>query len=314
MKKISNTDKVKLEWKTIQSNLMWIELLDEFHPMVKNSKWEPGETTAIYTSNFDYERLPDNVYRIYIDIVLKVLPHAALCTRTSFECMHQSFSWDDTFTLEHLEPLVEKACDFCIKTFYIQCRELEMDFHDPVPPVSNKVSTISKEFIEMYNLHRKVNDMEYKELMESTGMSMTPGIIPALCTSYTFLIIDEVLYFNPKFKRMQNKENFCEILPEPIYFTIKMKCLESLHKEVDLSLYHTIFYLICLDCALQLLVGDHDSELIARLDELGYNKKSRQLFITEGSKLFKMFNDTIEKPNSILSKFELNFDWNQLIQ
>ena len=302
------------QWQVIQKNFLWFEILDELHPLVSGIETDSDEDTYAISSNFDYEKLPGNVYRMYIDIGLKVVPHAAIITRTSFEYQNDTLGWNDFFTGSGIQPLVKTALETCLTIFMEQCEVENIDLDWEMTGEDAKVKTITDQFIELYINDRRQYDVENQKMMEEIGLTLTPGLNTRNCMAMTFLIIDEVLYYNPQFHRLQNRINFGEVIPEPLYFTIKMKCLEIKDKDVQLSIFHTIFFLMCLDCALQLVLGDHEAELISKLGERGLNETNRQLFISEGSKWFNVLKEEFLKINFNLSDEALKNDWNRLIQ
>jgi hypothetical protein len=314
MKTTDQPGQITLGWQVIQQNFLWFEVLDELHPLVTVSETDSDEVTYAISSNYDYEKLPGNIYRIYIDIGLKVIPFAAILTRTSFEYSNDTFGWDGFFTESDLQPLVKTAFETCLIIFREQCEAKNVDFDWELPGIDAKAKTITGQFIEIYRKQRRDYDIENKKMMEKIGLTLTPGLNTRICTSMTFMIIDEVLYYNRQFNRLQNRINFGEVIPEPLYFTLKLKCIEIKSKDVQLSVFHTLFFLICLDCALQLFLGDHETELISWLGERGLNEETRKIFISEGAKWFNILKEEFEKINLNISDAELKKDWNRLIQ
>lgn len=314
---MKNTDKpgqTASDWQVIRKSFLWFEILDELHPLVTDSETDSQEDTYTISNNFDYEKLPGNVYRIYIDLGLKVEHYAAILTRTSFEYRTDTLGWDNFFTGPVLQPLVKTALETCLSSFSAQCKANNIDREWEITDAEAKVKNITWQFIGLYIHDRRPYDIGNRKIMEEIGLKLTTGPNTRDGIVMTFMIIDEVLYYNPQFHRLQNRINFGEVIPEPLYFTLKMKCLEIKDKEVQLSVFHSIFFLMCLDCALQLMLGDHEAELISKLRQRGFNEANRQLFISEGSKWFSLLKEEFLKINFNISDAELKKDWNRLIQ
>jgi hypothetical protein len=313
MEKPAQIKKIILECKVVQRNFMWFEVFNPLHPEILAGGYDISETKASFSWNFDYESLPFGMKRFYADIGLKVLPHAAILTRTGFEIDSPDYLWDDLFTKEMIKPMIEVAVKQCLNAFREQCVANKVDFNGEVLIDEKTIDGLTHSIVSSYFSFRRNNDAANKVLLHASGMKITTGRNTRLCLRTTFMVIDEVLYFDPQFDRAHNLKQFIKVIPEPVYFTVKMKCLDIKTQTVALSLYHTIFFLICLDCALQLVLGDHEQELVKRLESRGMNDINRQSFIKEGAKLLDMYRQNLIKSGSSITNLEVRYDWNSLI-
>jgi hypothetical protein len=313
---MENPDTIKritIEWQVIQTNCLWFEKYDPFDPEVINSNTEPDQLSLLFSSNFDYEMLPLKKPRIYIDIGLKALPLAAILVRTRFENESHDLYWGDYFQVQVLEPCVKIAVDTCIKGFIEQCAAHEINLKADIKPGPHTVEKITHAIVEQYQNHRRTGDIANRKTINSPGLRATPGKKTRLPMKITFMILDDVLFNNKKFNCRENLEQFTEVVPEPIYHTVKMKCIEIESGEVKLSLYHTAFFLVCLDCALQLILGDNESELLSSLHSQGLSNANREMFIAEGSQLLRDFKNQTKRAGVRIPFLEKRYNWNQLI-
>jgi hypothetical protein len=307
------TNKISLQWKAVQFNTLWFDKYDPLDPEVLNSNLKPGHLLVVPSGNYDFELSAENKPRIYIDIILKVIPLAAIMTRICFENENHSYDWDFYFRTEVLEPCVKIAVHECINTFKKKCTANNVNLDRDIPPGPGTVQKITQGLINMYYKHDKENYILNQKVIMTWGFKFIQHVRTQIILKVTFMIMDDVLYFNKNFNRKENLKQFKDCVPEPKYHTVKMKCIEIDHKDVTLSWYHTVFFLNCLDCALQLMLGDHEQKLLASLGPKGITDQNRDLFIREGAKILDDYNDEFKKTGKITIDIEKKYDWNRLI-
>jgi hypothetical protein len=306
-------NKITLQWEVAQRNWLWFEKYDPFDPEVINSNIEPDQLQLTFSSNFDYEMLPKKKPRVYIDIGLKALPLASIYFRVRFEGESCDLYWSNYFQPEVIEPCVKAAVDECVRAFKEQCIANEINLTAEIKPGPITVQNITNAICDAYHNHRRGMDKDNRKVINSPGLEVTPGRKTQIPLKITFMILDDVLFNNRNFNRRENLENFTEVVPVPLYHTVKMKCMEIDKGEIKLSLYHTAFFLVCLDCALQLMLGDHEQELLTSLNGTGLSIASRDIFIEEGSILLRDFKKQTKSAGVHITFLDKRYDWNALI-
>jgi hypothetical protein len=306
-------NKITIQWEVAKRNFLWFEKYDPLDPEVVNSDIEPNHLQMSFSSNFDYEMLPKKKPRVYIDIGLKILPLAAIYFRVRFEGESCDLYWSNYFQPEVIEPCVKVSVDECIRAFREQCIANEINLTAEIKPGPKTVQNITNAICEAYHNRRRSMDKDNRKVINTPGLEVTPGRKTRIPLIITFMILDDVLFNNRNFNRRENLENFTEVVPEPVYHTVKMKCMEIDKGEIKLSLYHTAFFLVSLDCALQLILGDNEQELLTSLHATGLSLENRDMFIEEGSILLRDFKKHTKSVGAHIPFLEKRYDWNAMI-
>jgi hypothetical protein len=307
------TSKISLQWKAVQFNTLWFEKYDRFDPDVLNRNLKPGHLYIEPAGDYDFEMFTDNKPRIYLDIILKVIPLAAITTRICFQNENHRYDWDFYFRTEVLEPCVKIAVDECIKTFKKKCTANSVNLDRDIPPGPDTVQNITRGIIERYHKYGKTNYILNQKVSMTWGFKFIQDVRTQIILKLTFMILDDVLYFNKNFNRKENRKQFKDCVPESKYHTVKMKCKEIDNQEVTLSWYYTFYFLNCLDCALQLMLGDHEQKLLASLGPKGLTDQNRDFLIREGAKILDDFNNDFKNTGKVTIDVDKKYDWNRLI-
>ena len=197
------------------------------------------------------------------------------------------------------------------KTFKKTCKARDIKLKMDIPRIS--AENITQGLIDRYYKHDKENYILNKPVFNIWGFKFIHDLRAQIILKVPFMIIDEVMYFNKNFNRKENLKQFKVCVGEARYHTLKMKCMEIDHNEVTLSWYHTIYFLYCLDCALQLMLGDHEQKLLASLGPKGLTNQNRDLFVIEGAKIFDSYIEEFKKTGKITIDIDKKYDWNKLI-
>jgi hypothetical protein len=124
-----------------------------------------------------------------------------------------------------------------------------------------------------------------------------------------FIVMDELLYFNPDFERELNMKFFFQLVPEQIYNTVKMKCLSVQKQKVKLTLFHTYYFVLCLNCALQLMNSNFESRFLPALEKRKVDRQASRLFIKEGAVMLSTLKRFLVRSNVELKMENLTFDF-----
>lgn len=300
-------DKIKVEAKIVKKIFLWFlpYSADDIEVMSHNG---PSKFKATMNHSFDYEQLAKEDWRIHIDICLDVLPIAKIKARTiaDISCKEKHL-----FQLDLLTKLNTLAIETAQRGFVEQCKVHDISIDElKFQDTSEYVKRCTPGMIEQFNLMQVniANLPKYKE----GGLTVTYGKKTNLMLSATFLILDEVLHKNKLFNLKRNQEVFHKLIPEPLYYTIKLNCMELAKGEIKLSFRHYAFFLICLDCAIQLLLDRHANTLMPELVKRGFTNEKQETFIAYSSKFLGDIMDKNKKEGVVIVDLEKRYNWNSL--
>jgi len=304
----------EIEGKVVQENFLWFEAFHPDHPEVINGNYDSDNPTLLFISSFDYEKRPLDKWRVYIDIGIKLMPIAKIKVRLAFEFKRKGISWDDIFDIEVIRNMVDLTMQQCIITFNENCKESAIKLPFEIPCSEEVVLQISNTLIAQYFDIRMPQDIANAYLLSKTGLECKPEIDSVILLKCTFMVLDELFYNSKQFDRKHNLEVFSDYVPEPKYFTIKMNCGEIDEHPVKLNYLDTILFYICVDCALQMLVGDKSDLLIAALEKNGLTKELRKAFLKHGTTFFEQYQTKVRMPGVRIINLEEKHDWNILFR
>jgi len=304
----------EIEGNVVQKNFLWFEAFHPDHPEVINENYDPDNPTLLFISSFDYEKRPADKWRIYIDIGIKLMPIAKIKVRLAFEFKSKGISWDDIFEIEVIRNMVDLTMQQCIITFKENCKESAIELPFEIPYSEEVVLQISNTLIAQYFDIRMPQDIANAYLLSKTGLECKPEIDSVILLKCTFMVLDELFYNSKQFDRKHNLEVFSDYVPEPKYFTIKMNCGEIDEHRVKLNYLDTILFYICVDCALQMLLGDKSDLLIAALEKNGFTDEIRKAFLKHGTAFFEQYQTKVRMPGVRIVNLEEKHDWNLLFR
>ena len=297
-----------------RSNYLWFEVFNTNQSEVLNEENELAQPVATFTSNFDYEILPRNTWRIYVDIGIEMIPAASILVRSAFVFNNKGLSWDDLFTMQHIVPIVHKSIWNTILGFKEQCLAFKITMPGDLKEDDEIAFAISKNIIDQYYASRKPAELANNWLLNNPGLECHTNDETMITLKGTFAILDEVLYKNNKFDRAQNLDVFRNIVPEGKYFTLKINCIAIDEHLVRLSLYNSALFYQCLGCALQLLSGDKADLLLPALESNGMTKEVRDIFAVSGTEILHQLRELLESANAHLLNRNEEHDWNKIIE
>ena len=304
----------EIEGDVVQKNFLWFEAFHPDHPEVINENYDPDNPTLLFISSFDYEKRPADKWRIYIDIGIKLMPIAKIKVRLAFEFKSKGISWDDIFEIEVIRNMVDLTMQQCIITFKENCKESAIELPFEIPYSEEVVLQISNTLIAQYFDIRMPQDIANAYLLSKTGLECKPEIDSVILLKCTFMVLDELFYNSKQFDRKHNLEVFSDYVPEPKYFTIKMNCGEIDEHRVKLNYLDTILFYICVDCALQMLLGDKSDLLIAALEKNGFTDEIRKAFLKHGTAFFEQYQTKVRMLGVRIVNLEEKHDWNLLFR
>ena len=302
----------KIEVSIFENRILWFEsMLSEDGELEKETS---SSINVTFGSNFDYGLLPENNFFIYIDIGLTIPKHAAIMTRSGFTFALKGPTWNDIFIYDLFNPMVSIAIINCYKGLKRECSLNNIELPKGLETSEQVGQILTQNIIDQYHNYRKKEDLLNKVLIESEGLEIVPDDDITTLIKGTFMVLDEILYYNKNFNRIYNREQFSSHVPTARYFTLKARCLTIEQNPVTLTMFDTVLLLLCLDCALQMLLGDRADELIATLEKQGLDKERRSIFFREGTNLFKDFRAMLKASRATIDVLEKEHDWNKMMR
>lgn len=271
-----------------------------------------GDMQATLSFNFDYEYSHTDNWKMHLDFSLQILPLAAIKQRSSF-----SFSGKDSvlFAPQVFEVMVEETINNCVKAFKEQCAVHNIEFDGDVTSTPEMVKGLSDNAREQYEAGAKPH-RDKENPMYDQGMYFTPGGNTLLVMKGTFMIMDELLFLNPLFNHKHNLEKVQAIggIFEAHYETIKANCLELENGPIQLNWMHTVFFFVCLDIALQMVLSDHVDTLASSFIAKNFIDIRQQEFITFGNQIYEHLTAGLIRDGAHITNLEERHNWAEIIQ
>ena len=303
-------ESIDVEIKVIKQVFLWFMPYQSTDPEVLNNDSDNGVFKANVTHSFDFEKVKKEQWIIHIDIGINVIPLAKIRVRTSFQV-----SCPDKVLLspEILDTINKMAIKGAEKGFLQECKvhNIAHNFTKMVDAEDLGIS-FRDNIINQFN-NRKNNNSSLTKINKG-ALSFTTGLNTLLITHGTFIILDNVLHVNRLFDLAHNQKVFHEAVPEPIYYTIKLICMELNEKKINLVFLHAALFQICLDCAIQLLLDRHAQTLQPALIEADFFPDKQKKFIEYGSSSLRDFRKAYKISGSRVENLEIKYDWNSLIK
>lgn len=301
------TKHIELQIAANAGNFMWFRDLSADRPDANGSFFDKGHPVANASLNYDVELLPDHVWILHIDIGLHVRPIAEIKVRVSFQTVYDG-SMELILGLEVMDEVVSIALNNCLRAFNEQCEAHGIAYRHQ--KIDMEIGGALQYIRDHYATEMKALENTW---FRSSFSSFTPGNNTRLLCKVPFMIMDLVFLSDGEFDHRHNAPILFKHVPEPFYFTTKMRCRTIDTGNVVLSGAHTVYYLICLDCALQLLVGDHEDRFEMLVRD-GLNPEMRRSFISWGTKYFETWHENLKKTGSNITNFDRRPDWNSVIR
>jgi len=253
--------------------------------------------------NFDYATLPDNKCEFYSDVTIRFPMVAAVCMRSQFRVEAQAFDWDIFFTKENIRDVLSTAIVNTLKGLRDICQQngvaLPPEINTPSPMVTEEMLLpIIEDTVRIYFEMRKPNYLSNYPMQETIQLKCAPTRDSILVFNIVFFVLDEVLFKNRSFRWKHNQDVFFKQVPEMKYTSLKMKCQKIMHEEVQLTQMDVTFFIRCLQCTVQLLLGDKGDSFFPALEEKNVNSELQKVFFKNADQLINMFphNPEIDEP------------------
>jgi hypothetical protein len=269
-----------------------------------------GGMKGSVSMNFDYEK-GNKCYYLHIDTSIGLPSKGHIMVRSVFK-LNYGKALRVLFVPGLLEPAVRGAWDICAEAMQQRCQANGISFDKPLKISDEIIRKHAASMKEQYFKSRRMDDAANKHLLMKTFLTFTIGTKTVLLLRATVMILEEVLVINPAFDCTHNSSVFP--VPIPIYHTVKLKCIKEGKEKITMNFYYGRYFLIMLDCALNLLSGEHARLLAPALQEKGMTKLKEAEFIVEANKYFAMLHAFFKKSNIRITELSNPPDWAKLIR
>lgn len=312
-----NTIKIEL----FEKNTLWFE---KYSPENMDTEIDlemiedegPDAVPMMKVGNlFDYATVSDGHWEFYSDISVK-LPHlAAVMIRSQYKIYSEDFRWDDFFSVENVKPVLTNAINNALYEFRHICIKnsvaltSEMMAEDPVVP-DEAIHKVCEHVVYEYVTHRKIFDTANSEALREIELRC-PSTWPVDITlNLTFLVMEQILFNHRGFNRHHNREVFFSIVPEMKFYSLRMKSIQIGQHNVDFTVMDVHYFLICMDCALQMVLGDKADLLLPVLEERGATDEVQKMWFKSATDLVNACRESVEDSIERNEKF----DWSKMIR
>jgi len=224
-----------------------------------------------------------------------------------------SKTWAEIFTKDSLYQFVHMAIIYALMAHTDFCIEEGLPVSDDLQIDEEMVLCITNAMINSYHNTRRLDDERNAHLKHNYILEVTTGTDPILLFNTTFIILGEVLFHNRIFQNEQNQQVFSNSVPLSNYLTLRWYCLLIEKENIRLNILNTIRFFICLDCALQLLVGRHDEVITQTLNSMNMDKADINVYIKMGSELFNQLKQVLTSSKAKFIDLEKQPDWDKVL-
>lgn len=307
--------------KLFEKTVLWYEIFSSQNPDFKTSldeleENEIGGKGAIVSliNNFDYATLPNNEWHFYSYITVHLPNVVSVTAAVQYKFFSDDFNWDQFFTVEVFKPAFVNAVENAVMLFHDFCLKnaLEADAEftkEGFMPDDKLINGICEDTIDIYFNNRKLNDIANYPAQIEIQLSSPYCKETYITLTLTFIVLSEILFFNSEFNRKHNREEFFKKVPEMKFYSLWTKCSRMAKQDVELTVMDTSLFLICVDCAMQMVLGDKADLLIPLLEQKGVTGDVQKIWFKSSTALFNAFCKNGTDPLN----GEEKIDWNKLI-
>lgn len=303
------------------NTVLWFDQYSATFPDLNVDVTDPKEDSGEYikiASSYDFEILKDNECRFYFDLNLRYPNKASLSARYSFKFEEEEFDWDDFFTEGIIKEIIISCTPPTFDCFIETCKEqgveLPPDIERREEENEKLYNLLCNNIIKNYSHYRK--PLEIANGPDANKISLVcpkSGIIH-ITMNAVFITLDEILFNNQQFNLLQNRKAFFNVVPELRFYTLKEKCLEIAEHDVEISVVNMVAFLNCVDCAMQMLLGEKADYLIPVLEKYNITKEYQKDFFQSATSLFASYNKNEKSVDPNYDFANHRIEWNSLIR
>jgi hypothetical protein len=296
-----------------EAKFIWFELWNIKLAELSGSQQEGLRDGQYFYSMYDYDVVAGGKLQFYVDTGIRLIPKGEVLSRSCFEAIDGKIALNELLDPVTVRKMVEWSALISVKAYMDNCTMRNIPFPGLKPIHGQSLHAIVDDLLETISLRLSL-ERSNPTLMKHEGFWARTSEETWLCLVVPFLVMDQLLYFYPSFDRKLNTRFFFQIVPEPVYTTVKMKCIAVQKQKVTLTLYHTYHFLLCLDCALQLMSSPLENQFLPALEKRKVDQQARQLFKKEGAVMAASLKRLLIRSGVQLKMENLNFDFKSFIR
>ena len=272
-----------------------------------------GMVDMAFRSAFDYRRYQDKHWKIYIDVAFSAIGYFDTYIRSSFviKC-----DLKNLFIVDTIKPLVKAAFEQSALLIMENSKKNKFPFEDAMIPFNTDslISNTTNEMITTFNTMRLEEETFVGEKNVKSGLTVPADEIAQFILPATVVVMDKILFDNEYFDWKYNQEVFTKVMEIHSYMTMRGECLEIEDGPVLLNWHSATYLVICFDCVLQLLLGDHSEKLVAGLAKQGLSEGAVQQYIEHCSKVLTNLKQGFIRDKINITNLETIYDWNKMLK
>ena len=297
---------------------LWYEVYTAAYPDFRSSGEQlqqdetPGEGRVVAMANhFDYAELPNHKWQVYYYITLYLPDVISQTTAIKYEFELEGFEWEDFFDAaivrSSLVLAIQKAFDHFRARAKMEGLPFNADFMQAgYMPEDSLIDKMCQDMEDHYYKVLRPFDLENYMAMREIQLTRKYGQQSYTILKLTFAVLAQILFYNESFNRKHNRKVFFEHVPEMKFYTLWLKCDEMAKGDIAMNGMETSYFLTCVECALQVMVGEKGDRLIPLLNERKFTKEIRDVWFKTSEKLLDAFPKEADDPEDI--------EWDALIE
>lgn len=287
--------------KLIDAAELWYEVYNAAYPDFRSSGEQikedetPGEGEVIaIANNYDYAELPGNKWQVYYYITIYLPDVISYTTVIKYEFEMEDFEWEDFFDAKAVRSSLVLAIQTALRHFQARVKMDELSINNEIiqegyMPADSLIDKMCQDMEDHYFNVLRPFDLENYTALRRTELSRKYGQGSYTILKLTFAVLAEILFDNESFNRKHNRKIFFKHVPEMKFYTLWLKCNDMEKRDIALNGVETSYFLTCVECALQVVLGEKGDRLIPLLDERKFTKEVRNVWFKVSEQLLDRF-------------------------
>ncbi len=284
----------------------------EVQSMLIRSTTEEGKIDISMSQSFNYKRMHDKQWCIFIDVKFTVKGFFSTYIRSSF---YLKCDLEKLFTTAIIEPIMQEALDRTAILIIEEYKKNDISFDNSIIPFNETIkNNWVKETIERFNKQALEKETADEEKEIDAGLTIPFDEVAKLILQGTMIIVDKVCFDDEVFDWKHNIKVLNQTITLTAYISLRAECFAIGKGPVPLNWRSTTYLLICIDMALQLLLGEHSEKLEKAIANKGMTKDASNAFISEGGRILTSLKQTLKRDGMHIQNLDKVYDWNELIK
>ncbi|MBS1507854.1 MAG: hypothetical protein JSS79_14535 [Bacteroidetes bacterium] len=311
-------EKEPVQMQMISFEELWYEVYSPTYPDFRSSGEQiqqdatPGDGHVVAIGNtFDYAELPDHKWQVYYYISIYLPDVISQTTAIKYEFKMEGFEWEDFFDAAIVRSSLVLSIQTAIEHFQARVKMDELTVNMDIMqkgymPEDSLIDRMCQDMEDHYYKVMRPFDLENYMAMREIHLSRKYGMQSYTSLKLTFAVLAQILFYHESFNRKHNRKVFFKEVPEMKFYTLWLKCEEMAKGDIAMNGMETSYFLTCVECALQVMVGEKGDRLIPLLTERKFTKEVRDVWFKTSEKLLEAFPKEADAPEDI--------DWDAVIE